>query len=444
MQASASTSLGIDFGTSNCTAFLATAAGPQVHAVPLEGDSPVMPTVLFTARREADAHDEDAYWDQTYLSLLQSGGTVLFGTPALEAYRADPLGGVLVRSPKSFLGSDLPAGYNEAFRASVAQVLRHIRNRAEAFGGRAVSHAVIGRPVHYHGMSGSAGDAQALEVMAGAAREAGFEGAVFVPEPVAACMRYEATVSEDQVVLVVDVGGGTTDCAVVRVGPSRRGRTRRGEDILGASGGRVGGTDFDQSLVWATLMPLLGKGGFTRRNEPIPHKVLADAISTRDLPAQLRFRAAGDAIAALVREAQEPLKLRRLARLHHDQQQHQLIRLGEGCKIALSSHAQGEVGLDFLEAGLSATVAAQDLSTSCHVWLDKIAALVQEARRAAGVAPDVVFVTGGMGMAPVVQERLRSVLGDGIPVQKLDMLTSVGAGLGLIASQPDGGASWGG
>ncbi len=443
MLSCASHSLGIDFGTSNCTAFIGQPPGADVRAVPLEGDSPVMPTVLFTARREADADDEDAYWDQTYLSLLQSGGTVLFGTPALEAYRADPLGGVLVRSPKSFLGSDLPAGYTDAFRASVAQILRHIRTRAEAFSGRAVSHAVIGKPVHYHGMSGSAGDSQALQVMAAAAREAGFEGAVFVPEPVAACMRYEATVRQDQVVLVVDVGGGTTDCAVVRVGPLYRGKTRRGGDILGASGGRVGGTDFDQSLVWVGLMPLLGKGGFTKRNEPIPHKVLADAISTRDLPAQLRFRAAGDAIDTLVREAQEPHKLRRLARLHHGQQQHQLIRLGEGCKIALSSHDQWEVALEFLEAGLSATVAAQDLAASCHVWLDKIETLVLEARQAAGVAPDVVFVTGGMGMAPVVQERLRRVLGEGIPVEKLDMLTSVGAGLGLIASQPDGGASWG-
>ena len=41
------------------------------------------------------------------------------------------------------------------------------------------------------------------------------------------------------------------------------------------------------------------------------------------------------------------------------------------------------------------------------------------------------------------QRRLRRALGEGIPVEKLDMLTSVGAGLGPIASQPDGGASWG-
>jgi molecular chaperone DnaK (HSP70) len=110
--------LGIDFGTSNCTAFVQDGNG-QVVPVPLEGDEVLLPTVLFATRREAGAGedaDDAPRNDQTFLSMLQGGGGVaLFGTPALQAYIADPFSGTLVRSPKAFLGSDLPPGYVPAF-----------------------------------------------------------------------------------------------------------------------------------------------------------------------------------------------------------------------------------------------------------------------------------------------------------------------------------------
>src|SRR5690606_443359 len=136
-------------------------------------------------------------------------------TPALQAYIADPFSGTLVRSPKAFLGSDLPPGYVPAFTEVIARIIVHIRQRAEAFMGVTFQRAVVGRPVHYNGVLGEAGDRQALDMMEAAVRAAGFEDWSFVAEPVAACLKFEQALERETVVLVVDVGGGTTDCAMV-------------------------------------------------------------------------------------------------------------------------------------------------------------------------------------------------------------------------------------
>src|SRR5690606_30922628 len=110
-----------------------------------------------------------------------------------------------------------------------------------------------------------------------ALRAAGFAEWSFVAEPVAACLAFERALPRETVVLVVDVGGGTTDCAVVRARPGAAQQGGRDDDVLGFSGDRVGGTDFDQSLAWAAFMPLFGRGMTTKQGRPLPNGVLADA-----------------------------------------------------------------------------------------------------------------------------------------------------------------------
>ena len=430
--------LGIDFGTSNCTAYAQDAQG-RVVPVPLEGDETLLPTVAFASWGEDDDHRPAA--DRTFLSAARRG-TVLFGTPALQAYIADPLAGTLVRSPKAFLGSDLPPGYVPVFTDVIARILVHIRQRAEAFTGATFTRAVVGRPVHYNGVLGARGDQQAIAMMEAALQAAGFAEWSFVAEPVAACLKFEQALEQETVVLVVDVGGGTTDCAVVRARPAGSTRQSRAEDVLGFSGDRVGGTDFDQSLAWGAFMPLFGRGLSTKDGRPLPHGVLADAVSTRSMPAQLRFRAAGREIADLLRSVDDTVPLERLARLHRDQNQHRLVRSAELAKIGLSDAQACEADLHYVEAGLAVTVQRALYEDACRPSLDKIEQLVVEARQAAGVEPKQVFVTGGMGMSPPVQARLRRVLGSDVPVEKTGALTSVGAGLGIVAAQLDAGHDW--
>ena len=209
-------SLGIDFGTSNCLAHVATPN--DVFPVELESGSFSLPSVVFTARREVamrqvedsefekrlrqarleerkrggraldetelqrairdamrrEAADEanKSYWDQTFFSLLKDGQAILFGTPALRAYFSDPLSGVLVKSPKSFLGSKISQNHLTHFENIVTAMLEHIRSVAETAHDCTITSAVLGRPVRYHGTQGRDGDTQALDVMSRAAARA--------------------------------------------------------------------------------------------------------------------------------------------------------------------------------------------------------------------------------------------------------------------------------
>ncbi len=68
--------------------------------------------------------------------------------------------------------------------------------------------------------------------------------------------------------LVVDIGGGTTDCSLLLMGPQWRARLDREASLLGHSGCRIGGNDLDIALAFKNLMPLLGMGGETEKASP--------------------------------------------------------------------------------------------------------------------------------------------------------------------------------
>ena len=79
----------------------------------------------------------------------------------------------------------------------------------------------------------------------------------FQLEPIAAALDDERRLSAESTVLVVDVGGGTSDFTVVRLGPKRIQQRNRKEDVLATSGVHIGGTDFDHQLSLELVMPLL-------------------------------------------------------------------------------------------------------------------------------------------------------------------------------------------
>lgn len=476
------TSIGIDFGTSNCSAHIASSLG--VAPIKLDGDEFALPSVVFTSRREVamrqieeaeydkrlrsaraeqsrnkaefrpvtsdeqlkkaikdalrrEAANEanKAYWDQTFFSMLKSGQAMLFGTPALHAYFADPLSGVLVKSPKSFLGSDIREEYVARFEDVVAAMLGHIKKIAETTCDYEITCAVLGRPVRYHGRQGEKGNAQALNVMKRAAARAGFRDVRFELEPLAAAYEYEATIPDEKTILVVDVGGGTTDCVMVRVSPVRAKKLSRDEDILGVSGDRVGGTDFDEAVAWSSFMPAFGKDSLTKSRLPIPHSVLRDAISIRNVPAQLRFSSARPAIEELKRQATSPDKLERLLTLHREQLQYRLIHSAEMGKIKLSKQRTCTVPLKYIELGFAISLDRDALIDASSTLVDRIRALAAEAIAAAGVKPDEIFLTGGMALSPIVSEAIARLGGKNIPIRSSDMLGTVGKGLGLCAQR---------
>src|ERR1700723_4539430 len=83
-------------------------------------------------------------------------------------------------------------------------------------------------------------------------------------EPVAAASAYEATLDHDELILIGDFGGGTSDFSLLHVGPGVRKRGRTPQDLLGNSGVGLAGDAFDARIVRKLVSPALGSNSEAR------------------------------------------------------------------------------------------------------------------------------------------------------------------------------------
>ncbi len=238
----------IDFGTSNSAVAIPDGAG-AMHLVELEAGFTTMPTAVSYSVEGSEA----------------AGPPREFGRAAVAVY-VDGVDGRLMRSMKRILGSslidqttDVGGGRGVRYLDVVAGYLRHLKGMAEAAAGGRITRAVLGRPVFFVD-DDPARDASAQNALETAARRAGFAEIEFQYEPIAAAFDFERSVGTEQVVLVADIGGGTSDFSVVRVGPRRAAALSRKADILANHGVHIAGTDFDRRIELASILPEFGYG----------------------------------------------------------------------------------------------------------------------------------------------------------------------------------------
>lgn len=425
------TYVGFDYGTSHCS--VGVWREGALELVPFkdgEAGSTLIASTLYAPKTDlALEHGDDARLDMS----TQSFAALRFGDEALNAYLADPLEGFFVKSPKSFLGAP---GLNEEvknrFVSIVAAMMGNVKRQAEEVAGRELSQVVIGRPVNFQGAGGAAENQQALMMLVSAAREVGFEEVSFLYEPMAAAMEYESRLNTEQRVLVVDVGGGTTDCSFVRVGPEHANKRDRDDDVLGHTGERLGGNDYDQALALHAVMPQFGLGDELGSGLPIPNTYFVDAVSTNDVNAQQRFYAprTAERLDVFVRDGQHPERVARLRALRAGRATYRLLNQVERAKIDLSDADETEVDLGFLESGFAAPARREALARSSQRLLQHLGELIHEVRRQAGTEPDIAYLTGGMARSVVVREHLKQVLGE-VGYLDSDHFASVTQGLTL-------------
>lgn len=430
---------GFDFGTSHCAIALSDAADtalavPGIEMVPLEGDRSLIASTLYAPKADFELDlGDDAVLDMT----AQSFQNLSFGQSALDAYLRDPTEGYFVKSPKSFLGAPgLSEVVKDRFISIVAAMMGNVKARADEAAGTPVRKVVIGRPVNFQGAEGRAENQQALSMLVAAAREAGFEDTAFLFEPMAAAFDFERSLRQEQRVLVVDIGGGTTDCSFVLVGPERMAARNREADVLGHSGERVGGNDYDQLLALKTLMPAFGMGDKLRTGLPIANNYFVDAVSTNDVNAQQRFysRTTGERFEEIRREAIYPERFIRLLQLREGRATYRLLRSAELAKIGLSDAHELTADLAFVDPELSLPCTRADLAESVDRLLSHLSELISETRAQGGCAPDAIYLTGGMARSQVVREHLERVCG-GVRLIDSDHFTSVTQGLALWAAR---------
>ncbi|GIU12764.1 MULTISPECIES: molecular chaperone [unclassified Shewanella] len=444
--------VGFDYGSANCA--IGVVEGSDVRLVPLSGDSKYLSSTLYAMDREliAEAVLNQLPQEQKVeyararaaqlsraqaarrdLDLLPNEQAVFVGEQAIEAYLDMPDEGFYVRSPKSFLGA---TGLRESqialFEDIVTLMMMHIKKQAESnfSAAQKITHAVIGRPVNFQGIGGEQSNQQAEAILSLAASRAGFTEVDFLFEPLAAGMDYEASLDENVTVLVVDVGGGTTDCSMVKMGPNHIDNRDRSADFLGHSGQRIGGNDLDIALSMASFMPHLGLGSLMVNQLPVPSKPFWNAVAVNDISAQRDFSALASKklIEDLIKDAQKPELIQRLLKVQKEQLGYKLVRSAEQSKIALSSDANVDTSLEYIHGGLHARVSEEDFENAITIPLSKVEALMREALEQAGVMPDRIYVTGGTARSPAIYKRISGLFPE-IPIVVGDHFGSVTAGL---------------
>ena len=414
--------IGFDYGTANCS--VAVMRDGQPHLLKMENNSTLLPSMLCAPTREAVSewlyrhHDVPTTDDETQALLRRAmrynreedidvnANSVQFGLTSLGQYIEDPEEVYFVKSPKSFLGaSGLKPQQVALFEDLVCAMMLHIRNQAQSQLPEAITQAVIGRPINFQGLGGDEANRQAQGILERAAKRAGFQDVVFQYEPVAAGLDYEATLQEEKRVLVVDIGGGTTDCSLLLMGPQWHHRADRESSLLGHSGCRVGGNDLDIALAFKHLMPLLGMGGETEKGIALPVLPWWNAVAINDVPAQSDFYSSAT------------------GRLLND-----LVRGAEEGKIALSAQPEINATLPFIRDDLATVISQQGLESALEQPLTRILEQVQLALDNAQEKPEVIYLTGGSARSPLIKKALTAKL-PGIPVAGGDDFGSVTAGL---------------
>jgi hypothetical chaperone protein len=411
---------GVDFGTSNSTVGWVRPGQPTL--LPLEDGKSTLPSVVFF-----NADDEQVRYGRAALADY------------LEGYE-----GRLMRSLKSLLGTSLMEGQTEVagrslpFRQLLGHFIGEIKRRAEREAGRTFDCAVFGRPVYFVDDDPDA-DRLAEDTLADIARSVGFRDIGFQYEPIAAAFDYESRIEREELVLIADIGGGTSDFSLVRLGPERTSRTDRRDDILATGGVHIGGTDFDKYLSLAAVMPLLGHGSALLSGAAVPSSYYFN-LATWHTINQAYTRKSIVQLADLVRDAAEPDKLKRLQRLIDERAGHWLAMRVEEAKIALSDTPEVDLDLDRLAPPEVLRVGRDLFTASIGGMIDSVGATVQRLLDEAGIAPervDTVFFTGGSSGVASLRERIAATVPDARRVEG-DLFGSIGAGLAIDAARKFG------
>lgn len=406
----------IDFGTSNSA--VAVPDGAALRLAPVEGAYTTLPTAVFFNTDE---------------------NTREFGRSALAAY-IDGFDGRLMRSMKSILGSplaenstDLGDGSAIKYTEIIAIFVDHLKRSAEKSTGGPISRAVLGRPVFFVDDDPRA-DRMAQQQLEAAARSVGLREIHFQYEPIAAAFDYESHLTEEGLVLVADIGGGTSDFSLVRVGPERMTRVERKDDVLAHHGVHVAGTDFDRRVELVTILRELGYQALDPEGREIPNRVYFDLATWHLINTVYAPKRVSEL--TLMRHLFTQIKHHdRLMRVVERRLGHALAAHAEEAKIGVAAGGETVIDLDEVEDDLRL---AFDEAQLIKAGQDETQRIVQAARdtvQAAGVAPrdvNAIYFTGGSTGLAFLSGALAAAFPDAKAVFG-DRLASVATGLGIHA-----------
>ncbi len=424
--------VGIDFGTTNST--LARSIDPsskvEILRFPLFGGATESyRSLLYLERQRLPGKNRLASWT---------------GPAGIERYLSSETDGRLIQSLKSFLTSRTLLsteifGVRVTIEELIARILRDLREKAEEAFGTSITSAVVGRPVRFVGAETDADSAYAENRLRHAYQLAGFTAVQFEMEPVAAAHYYESTLECDQLILIGDFGGGTSDFSLIRVGPTIRRRGRTPPDVVGNAGVGIAGDAFDAKVVRHLVSPFLGLGSQMRSVDkilPVPSWIFSKLERWHHL-SLLKARDTMNMLASVRAQALEPHKIDALMHLINEDRGYYLHQAVQAAKSELS---KTHIARFVLSDGSTEIDAVADRARF-EKWiageLSSIEGCVDGLLHDSDILPaevDMVFLTGGSSLVPAVRRIFESRFGAD-RIRAGSEFTSVAQGLALKASE---------
>tara|TARA_R110000868_G_scaffold12110_5_gene58687 strand:- start:7556 stop:8866 length:1311 start_codon:yes stop_codon:yes gene_type:complete len=430
--------IGLDFGTTNSALALAPAKGPA-QLVPLHYLNQEFSTF------RSILYFEDGHRDQNGRSLAFAG------PQAIDAY-LEGADGRLIQSIKSYLANpDFTSTNIYSSRFTLENLVGFVvagMIDATPYAGDLTEQlrqtpVVVGRPARFVrnslGQASDVADAFAVGRLAAALKGAGLPDVQFEFEPVAAAFAYEQALDHDELVLIGDFGGGTSDFCLLHVGPGMRDVKNRAETIIAVSGVGLAGDAFDARIVEHCIAPKLGKGTSYESGDkelPTPSWIY-DSLKRWHQLSFLNTYKTRKMLEDIGPKSESPDDIAALLHLIVENRGFDMYRSVEATKVKLSAN-EGTL-LEF-KSGLINIESHVDRA-EFDIWiapeLEEIARCVDKLLDDAGMSPDKidrVFLTGGSSFIPAVRDIFAQRFGQ-VKLAGGGELTSVATGLALSARQ---------
>ncbi len=423
--------VGIDFGTTNSSVALVNNGKIELVRFPKRGG------------------DTESFRSVLYMERLRQAGHLRIGTftgpAAIEHYLDAEKKGRLIQSLKSYLSSsNLTSteilGRPFKFDDLISRILTDLRTAAEHQFGRAIRSATVGRPVRFVGADTPQEEDFAVSRLRSAFIAAGFEQVDFVMEPVGAAYAYEASLDHDELILIGDFGGGTSDFSLLKVGPGVRQRGRQPSDLLGNSGLGLAGDAFDARIVRKLVSPALGAGTLLKPASKMLPAVPAWIYSNLErwhYLSFLRTRNVTEILKSSRIRAMEPEKIEALITLVDEDLGFQLHQAVQRLKFELSSAESAQFRFIDGSLDLRMNVTRAEFESWIAEELSMIESCVDDLFKTTGVDfddVDRVFLTGGTSFVPSVRAIFERRFGQN-KLRGGNEFTSVASGLALHAEE---------
>jgi hypothetical chaperone protein len=418
--------IGLDFGTTNSALAI---AKPDA-------------TVQLAEFKSGATFRSILYFEEND-SMQTSKLRVVAGPDAIQSYLSAKTPGRLIQSMKSYLASRLFTqtqilGETYALEDLIGILLRYLRKSAEQQLGDLGSTLVVGRPVHFSGAKDEADDEFAVHRLRAAFGNAGFTDVHFLAEPIAAAYKYQQRLDHEELVLIADFGGGTSDFSLVQL-KTKSSRAKAESSVIGTDGVGIAGDTFDSKLVRNLIAPMLGLGSKYKSQFgkvlTVPNW-LYEHLERWHYLTFLKTRKNMELLRRIRFEALEPQKIEAFIDLVDHDLGYRLYQSIERTKCALSEETQSQ--FHFQEATL---IIDKPLARSqFEDWIDsevvQIGRCVDRLLATCNIAPrdvDTIFMTGGSSFVPAIRRLFENKFGDETPIRAGQEFTSVAEGLAIHA-----------